>query len=152
GAEPGEVAAGSREALNNALPDRVGLEYKNDRYRLRLLPHRRDRRRIACQNCVRLQADQFCRIGLEERWIARGKAIVDPDILPLGPPETSQRLCKGRHKCLSPRVGLGVSYHYADTANPLRLLRVPHERNRDRSAAEERTEKIPALHSPTHHP
>ena len=107
GAEPRDVAAGSREALNKAQPDGIGHEYENDRYRARLLPQRRDRRRGACENCVRRQADQFCRIGLEESRIARGKAVVDPDILALDPPETPERLRKGRHTCPSDRVVLG---------------------------------------------
>ena len=128
GAEPGDVAAGPREALNKAQPDGIAHEYENDRYRARLLLQRRDRRRGACENCVRRQADQFCRIGLEESWIARGKAVVDPDILTLDPPETPQRLHKGRHICLSERVVLGESDQHANAANPLGLLGVPGER------------------------
>src|SRR6266851_10225824 len=38
GAEPGDVAAGSREALNKAQLNGIDHVYENDRYRARLLP------------------------------------------------------------------------------------------------------------------
>jgi len=86
GAESRDVAAGPREALNKPQPDRIDHEYENDRY-ARLLPQRRDRGRGGCKNCVRRQADKFCRVGFEEGWVARGEAVVGPDILALDPPE-----------------------------------------------------------------
>jgi hypothetical protein len=48
GAEPRDVAAGSREALNKAQPDAIDHEYEDDRYRARPLPQCRDRWRGAC--------------------------------------------------------------------------------------------------------
>jgi hypothetical protein len=53
---------------------------------------RSDCRKGASENCVRRQRDQFRRIGLEESRIARGKAIVDLDILTVDPAETLQSL------------------------------------------------------------
>jgi hypothetical protein len=47
GAEPRNVAARSREALNKAQPDGIRDEHENDRYRARLLPQRCERRRGA---------------------------------------------------------------------------------------------------------
>jgi len=88
GGEPCNVAAGSCEALNQAQSDRIGHDYENNRYCVRLLLQRRDRRRGAGENCVRRSADQFCRISPEASRIARGKAVVDLDILTLYPPET----------------------------------------------------------------
>src|SRR6266481_7782039 len=96
-AEPGYVAAGPCEALNKALPDGIAHAHEDDRYRGRLLPQRRDHRRALCEDCVLRQPDQCCRIGLEESWIACSKAIIDPDILTLNPPETPQCLRKGCH-------------------------------------------------------
>src|SRR5262249_55725860 len=64
-------------------------------------------------------------IGLEESRIARGKAVVDPDVLTLDPSVASQRLGKGRHNPLAQWIVLGESYQYADTAHPIRLLGVP---------------------------
>src|SRR5438874_100589 len=37
GAEPGDIAAGSREALHNAQSNRIGHQYEDDRYRASLL-------------------------------------------------------------------------------------------------------------------
>ena len=127
-AEPRDVAAGSREALHKALTDRIGHSYENDRYGACLLPQRRDRRRVACKNCVRRQGDQFRCIGLEERRIARSKAIVDPDILTLDPAQVFQRIRKGRDTCPIDGIVLGKSVQYADAAHPLRKLSVAGER------------------------
>jgi len=77
-----------RKALNKALADGIGHDCENDRYRVRLLPQRRDSRRGVCQNCVRREPDQFFRIGLVASWIVRSKAVIDLDILALDPPET----------------------------------------------------------------
>jgi hypothetical protein len=81
GAEPRNVAPGSCEALDKTQRDGIDHEYENDRYRMRLLPQRHDRWRGDCQNCIGRQADQLCRIGLDESWILRGKAVADLDIL-----------------------------------------------------------------------
>src|SRR6516164_8049431 len=75
-----DVAAGPREALNKAQLDGTA-QYKDYRYCARLLPQRRDHRPGASKNYVRRQTDQFCRIGFEQGWVARGKAVVGPDIL-----------------------------------------------------------------------
>src|SRR6516164_8675014 len=106
-AKPCDVAAGPGEALNHAQPDGILHEHKHDRYRVRLLLHRVDRRRGACEDCVRRQADQLRRIGLEERWLTRGKPVVDPDVLTFDPSETPQRLRKGRYTFLSSLVVFG---------------------------------------------
>src|SRR5215472_14259224 len=95
GAEPGKVAARSRDALNKALPDGIDHKYKNDRYRVGLLPQDLNYLQGACENCVWRQTDQFRCIGFEESRITRGKAEVDPNILTLDPAETLQRQCKG---------------------------------------------------------
>src|SRR6516225_3331703 len=128
GAEPGDVAAGSREALNKALSDGIGHPYENDWDCARLLLQRRDRRRRRCQNYVQRQADQLRGIGRRQSWIAGGKSVVDLDILALDPPETSEGLREGVDTCPSKRVVLAESHQHADTAHPLRLLGVPGER------------------------
>src|SRR6516225_2113717 len=125
GAEPGDIAAGSREALNKALSDGIGHPYENDWYCARLLPQRRDRRGRRCQDCVRRQADQLRGIGRRQSWIAGGKSVVDLDILALDPPETPEGLREGVDTCPSKRVVLAESHQHADTAHPLRLLGVP---------------------------
>src|SRR5438874_2349978 len=88
GAEPGDVAAGSREVLNNAQSNRIGHQNENDRYRASLLSQCCNWQNGVSENGVRRQADQFCGVGLEESWIANGEAVVDPDILTLDPPQT----------------------------------------------------------------
>jgi hypothetical protein len=89
---------------------------------------RRDRWRCACENCILRQADQFSRVGFEETYIACGKAVVDPDIFALDPPETPQRIRKGRHNSMSERVVLRETYQHANTAKPLSLLCMTSER------------------------
>src|SRR6516164_3331210 len=86
-------------------------------------------------------------MGLEEGRIARGKAVVDPDVLTLDPSEASQRLGKGRHNPLAQWIVLGESYQYADTAHPIRLLGVPDERTCRRRG--ENGDKLPSSHSIT---
>jgi hypothetical protein len=108
--KPCDIAAGPREALNKALADGIAHVYENDRYRACLLAQGPDSRRAVCQNCVRCQPDQFCRVGFVVRPIARGKAVVDPDILPLDPPETFQCLSKSHHKWLSVGVVLAKKH------------------------------------------
>jgi hypothetical protein len=83
----------------NSSYDRQSSELKtlsteDDRYRARLLLLRRDRRRTACENRVRRQTNQFSRVGLEQRWIARRKAVADPGILALDPPQSPRASTK----------------------------------------------------------
>src|SRR5262249_20919789 len=81
------------------------------------------------------------------RRIARGKAIVDPDILPYDPPEVRQRLTNRRHACASFRVVLRLREQHADTAQPLGLLGMPAERPRCHPA--ERGDELASSHSMT---
>jgi hypothetical protein len=130
------------EALNQSQPDGIGHEHDDDRYCFRLLSNRRDGLRGSHENHLWRQTDQFRRICLEERWITRGKAVVDPDILALDPPKAPKRLRKRVHACLSDRVVLGPRHQYANAANPLGLLCVPGERPR-RCSAEHGDERAP---------
>jgi hypothetical protein len=95
---------------------------------------RHDRRRGAGEKCIRRETDEFCRVGLEESWIVRSKAVVDPDILPVDPPEPPQCLRKGSHTCPSELFVLGPRHQPANTANPLLRLCVCSKRPRRRPA------------------
>jgi hypothetical protein len=95
GTEPSDVAARAREALHQALSDRIDHEPENDWYGARLLLQRFDRGRGACENSIRRQSNEFRRISFEKGRIAPGKAVADLDILAFDPPETPKSLPKG---------------------------------------------------------
>src|SRR5262249_15000396 len=80
--------------------------------------HRGEPRCAACQNYVRRLPDQFCRIGFECRIAARGEAVVDSDILPFDPTESTNAF--PRAATLARAVG---SFSTRSLSTPTRRVR-----------------------------
>ena len=94
-AEAGDVAAGARQARDEALADRIGDEREHDRDRACLPPQRLDRRAALGQEHLGAERDQFRRVALEERGVAAGPAPVDAQIAALVPVERAEPLHQG---------------------------------------------------------
>src|SRR5580704_7427433 len=104
-------------------PDPTGssASTKNDGYRPRQLPYRRNRRRGACDNHVRRLADQLRRVCFEQSWFVRGKTIVDPDLAVVVPPEMPERIRESRDARPRDWIAVRPRHQAADATNSLRL-------------------------------
>ena len=133
--EAGDIAAGPRQALDEARADRIGGLGEHDRHGAggpSQWSHGRAARR---QNDVRRERDQFGRVSaICGRHRPAGPTGIDLHVAADGPAQLLQPL-QERPRCgpvLQDRPRLRA-YEYADAPHPLRLLRA--RRQRPRAAA-----------------
>src|SRR5215471_120761 len=142
--EPGEIAAGSRQALHHAGGERVAdLDKHRGRRAGGILDRDGDGRRIG-QDHVRPQIEQFFGELARMHDVARTPAIDELDIAALDPAERVKGLLENHDPRLSFRV-IRDSHQHAHPPHAIRLLRARRERP-SRSAAQKDHELTP-LHS-----
>src|SRR5262245_2050815 len=98
------------------------------------------------QNDVWRQRDQFLSIFVIVFEIGRGKAMINPHIVAVGPAQLLQPLLECREAYLVVLIVLGRGREHADAPHPLGLLRARRERPRHCRAAEQR-DALAALYS-----
>ena len=95
------------------------------------------------QNGVGRERDQFRCVTAQSVGIAAGSAVIDPDVLTIGPTQLLQRLLECGEAGLSFRVLRGQIHEYADPPHALGLLRAQTASSTRRRAAEKRDELAP---------
>src|SRR5262249_39192122 len=105
-------------------------------------------RSAASEDDVGRERGQFCRVPANFAVIGRGPAGIDAHVAADGPAQERQRLQERPNAGLPFRIVRRCGQKHANAPNPLALLRLPRERPRRRSAAEQRDELAP-LHSMT---
>src|SRR5262245_1329865 len=92
------------------------------------------------QNDVWRQRDQFLSIFVIVFEIGRGKAMINPHIVAVGPAQLLQPLLECREAYLLVLIVHSRGREHADASHPLGLLRLRRERPRCRRAADKRDE------------
>ena len=90
--ETRDVAARSRQAVDEAGADRIGGSHEHHRHGAGRLQHHPRGRGAAGQNEVGRERDQFRRVGACAVSVTVGKATKDLDIEAVGPAQLVQRL------------------------------------------------------------
>src|SRR5262245_7807248 len=90
--EAGCVAAGPRQAVDEATTDRVGDIHEHDRHGGRRLHQLRQARSAGGEDDVRRERDQFQPVSAKEFGIARAPTILDPHVAADGPTQLLQAL------------------------------------------------------------
>ena len=142
--EAGDVAAGPREACDQAARDRVAVSHEHDRHGRRRVAQRGDCRRAARQDRVGRLRHQRGGLGAHALRIACGPAHIDPKIAAFLPAELGQACTERRDPRLRRRVGRIDAHQHADAPQPaggIRRLREACER------AGEKRHEIAAFHS-----
>jgi hypothetical protein len=141
--ETGEIAAGSRQALDHAGGDRVADLDKDRGRRMGGIPDRYgDGRRIG-QDHVRAQIEQLVGELARMRRVARTPAIDELDIAALYPAQRVKGLLENHDPRLPFRV-IRNSHQYANAPHAIRLLRA--RRERQGAGAADKCDKFPPLH------
>ena len=102
--EAGDIAAGARQTLDEALANRVGDIYQDDRDRAVLPPQRSDTRAAPGHEHLGVELDEFRRIPFVERGGAASPAPIDAQILAIAPIERAKPLHQGGGARLPVRV------------------------------------------------
>ena len=117
--ETREIAAGPRQAGDEARADRVGDDDEHDRDRAGLaLQCRGDRRRMG-EDHVGLQGDQLFRERRQPICVAGRKASVDADIAAFRPSELVEPL----PECREPRLSFPDRFRPSRMSTPMRRMR-----------------------------
>ena len=88
--EAGDIAAGARQTLDEALANRVGDIHYDDWDRAALPPQRSDTRAAPGHEHLGLERDEFRRIPLVEHGVAASPAPIDTQILAIAPIERAE--------------------------------------------------------------
>ena len=135
--ETGDVAAWSRQAVDEAGADRIADDREHDRHGAGRLQQRPHGRAAMGQDDVRRERGQFRRVSANFGGIGRGPADVDPHVAADGPAQLLQPLMERREAGLKFRIVRGCGQEYADASHTLGLLRA--RRRAARDAAPPRT-------------
>src|SRR5262249_17640411 len=146
--EAGDIAARTRKARNDAVPDRIGHRGEYDRYAAGCLQHSDRRRSTVDENRFGCGCHKLHGEGADAVGVGAGPAVVDANIVTLAPAALRQPLPQCRHAAPRLRIGLsGTPNQRTDPRHSLGLLRACRERPCCR-AAENRDERT-SVHSIT---
>ena len=145
--ETGGVAAGPRQAVDEASGDRITGDREHDRHGAGRLQQRPHGRAAMGQDDVRRKRGQFRRMSANLGGIGRGPADVDAHVAADRPVRLLQPLQERSDAGLIFWIVRGCGQQHADPTHPLALLRARRERPRDRSA--ECCDEFSPLHSIT---
>src|SRR5262245_26803926 len=130
--EPGGVAARPRQALDETAGDWIGNDREHDRYGAGHLQQRPYGRRARCQNDVRRERGQLCRIFANPGDTAWTPSDVKPYVAAINPTELLQCLPECADPRLIARIVRGCIQEHGDTPNALGLLSAGRKRKRCR--------------------
>ena len=146
--EPGDVAAGTRQAFDESAPDRIGNDEEHDGDGFGFALERGDDLRRVSDLHIRLQGDQLFRKNTHAIDIGGGVADLDLDVAALDLSE----FAKGCPECRQPlddlRIALGPAEHHADPPRLSALLSMRGQRPSRRHATEQRDELAPSHATP----
>lgn len=91
-----------------------------------------DTRTARSEDDVRRKRDQLVRIFADVIFIARGPAVVDLDVNPIGPTQSLQPMHQRLTASLRLRIARRVRHEYAQAPHALRLLRTRRQRRSHR--------------------
>src|SRR5262249_45928938 len=147
--EAGDIAARTRKARNDAVPDWIGHRGEYDRYAAGCLQQSDRRRSTVDENRFGCGCHKLHGEGADGVGVSACPAVVDSDIVTLAPAALRQPLPQCRHAAPRLRIGLsGATNQRTDPPHSLGLLRMRRERPRGRSAAKQ-PDEFAALHSIT---
>src|SRR5262249_48369584 len=138
-----DVAARSRQAIDEASADRIRRLREYDRHAARRLQQRRYDRAASSQDDVWRQRDQFRRIFAKAVGIAGPPARVNLQVAALGPAQLLQALQERRNAGLTLWI-VGHGHEHGDPPHSLALLRARCKRPRGSRTAEQRDELAPS--------
>jgi hypothetical protein len=119
----GCIAAGVRQARDEAGTDRINGLHEHDRYRSGDPLQFRYASAGGGQNDVRRERDQFRRVLGRGVGTRASPAVVDPPVAAGRPARFLQSLCEGGNASVSLRIVRSLGHEHADAAHALRLLR-----------------------------
>src|SRR5262249_27391287 len=105
--EAGDIAARTRKARNDAVPDRIGHRGEYDRYAAGCLQHSDRRRSTVDENRFGCGCHKLHGEGADAVGVRAGPAVVDANIVTLAPAALRQPLPQCRHA--APRLRIGLS-------------------------------------------
>jgi hypothetical protein len=138
--EAGDIAAGARQAGDEAGADRIGNLRENDRDAAGLQQQRLQRQRGDDKNHIRIETHKLFRVGVDAPGVGAAPTKVDADVAAVGPTQLLQRLPERRDIGLHFRIALDERVEQANPAHALALLRADRKRPRSSRAAEQRDE------------
>ena len=142
--EPGGVAAGPRQALDETAPT-GSVTCEHDRHGAGRLQQGRHGCGARGQDDVRRERDQFRRVFTHAVGIASAPAIIDPNIAAVDPAQLLQASANAAIRTRPSGSSAVNGSQHTNAPHPLGLLRARGERPRSRRAAEQRDE-LASLH------
>jgi hypothetical protein len=134
--EAGGVAAGPRQALDEAGADRVYEDHEHDRHGAGHFQQRCHRRRARSgQDDMRRESGQFGRLLAKDIGVRRGPAGIDPHVTAVDPAQLLQRLSECSQTGVIFRVVRSAAHKQPDGPHPFGLLSNRGERPRDAGTA-----------------
>src|SRR5262249_24267304 len=133
-AETGDVAAGARQAGDEAVSYRVGDDCEDDRDGCGGALERRDHGRAVGHDHVGLRCDQLRRMARDTVGIAAAPAVFEADISPIDPPHPLPPPGAARVAPLRSVVAPRGPVQRAPLLYGLALPRAPRQRPRRRTA------------------
>jgi hypothetical protein len=137
-----DVAARTRQALDEACANRVNDTHEHNRHRAGRLLERSHRCARRGENDLGRERDKFCRVSATALGIERAPTNVDPCVAPDRPAPFLKSLMEHCDAGVSFRIVGGQVHQHPDASHPPALLCPRRERPR-RRAAEKRDELAP---------